>query len=397
VTAGLAAALLVAGCAGAPAANRPGTSPSTSSSPSSFGASPSAEASPSPTSAAPLTAVPPPIQVLCPSAVAVGQRLALVNLPGTGAVAAVRDVTDISKPVTRCTVYGGNYFRFKDATHLSYMAYANSNLGSPGALYVVDLQTLASTLVRSFTDGGYMSWVYGWSPDGQSLTYLSSDSSGVRWHLLTPAGDRVLSDLGTVPGRGVNLDVDDAMVGFSADGQYLAVAQTHARGSNPPFQIVQVSDGRVVYTRPDGAMAVWLGSGAKLFFRTAAGLLTWSPGAGVQTRNAQLQWVHPRASADGNRIVFTAVDAGGNHRASSLDAGNGSTGPLVPWARVGPAFLTPNLVWAAEEKECSANPCGLGGPPLSGDTYIYDFTTQGESRSGLTAFFDSWPHVVGQA
>jgi hypothetical protein len=39
----------------------------------------------------------------------------------------------------------------------------------------------------------------------------------------------------------------------------------------------------------------------------------------------------------------------------------------------------------------------MGGPPLNGNTYIYDFATQSEARSILTAFFDSWPHVAGQS
>jgi dipeptidyl aminopeptidase/acylaminoacyl peptidase len=340
--------------------------------------------------------------VSCPSPVANGQKLALVNLSGTGAVAVVRDVTNISNPVTRCTIYGGAYFRFKDATHVSYIAYQDLNLRSAGALYVVDLQTRVSSLVRSFTDGGYASWVYNWSPDGQSLSYLSSDSSGVKWHLRTAAGDRVLSDLGQVVPRGVNLDVDDQMVGFSADGQYVAVEQTFTFGkgqltsSTPPVQIVRLSDGKLVYSRSDGTMGAWLGSGARFYFRTSAGLYFWSAAGGVQSVVTILQWVHPWVSSDGARIVFTALDSTGNHRISALDASNQSIGPLVPGARVGAAFLTPTLVWSAGEKECSANPCGLGGPPKSGNTYIYDFGTQGEAGSILTDFFDSWPHVAGQ-
>jgi hypothetical protein len=306
-------------------------------------------------------------------------------------------VTDISHPLTRCTIYGGNHFRFKDATHVSYIVYQTDSLGSPGAMYLADLLTSATSLVRSFGYGGYASWVYNWSPDGQGLSYLSSDTSGVKWHMRTSAGDRMLSDLGQVVPRGVNLDVDDAMVGFSADGQYVALEETFTGSSNPPFQIVQAADGKLVYSRRDGTMAAWLGSGAKLYFRTTTGLLIWSPGGGVQTRATILQWVHPWASADGSRIVFTAVDPSGNHRISALNASDSSIGPLVQGPRVGAAFLTPTLVWAAEEKECSSNPCGMGGPPLSGNTYIYDFATQSEAGSILTKFFDSWPRVAGQS
>lgn len=393
VLAGIAALVLIAACAsaGVPTVSRTGPSPSPSTAAT---ASPSGPSSPS---NLPTPGVVPPVQVLCPSPVASGQTLALVNVPGTGAVAAVRDVTDISRPVTRCTIYGGSNFRFRNATHVSYMVYETSNLGSPGALYLADLQTGTSSLVLSFSYGGYASWVYNWSSDGHSLTYLSSDASGVKWHLQAGGFDRVLSDHGEVRPRGVNLDVDDAMVGFSADGAYVAVAETFTAGNTPQVQVFQISDGKLVYSRMEATMAAWVGSGAKLYFRTTTGLQSWSPGGGEQSNAQGPKWVHPRASADGAHIVFTVVDPSGNHRMSVLDAFTGAISPVVQGARVRPEFLTAHLVWAVEENECTPNTCGMGGPPLSGNTYIYDIRTRDEGRSILTQVFDSWPHVAGQS
>src|SRR2546427_484198 len=115
-------------------------------------------------------------------------------------------------------------------------------------------------LVRAWSSGGYGSWVYAWSPDGQKLTYLASDTTGVTWHLLSAAGDKTLASLGTTPARGVALDNDDIMVGFSADGQYVAVESTFTTqkgggASAPAIQIVHLSDLKQIYMRADGTMA----------------------------------------------------------------------------------------------------------------------------------------------
>src|SRR5439155_509880 len=157
---------------------------------------------------------------------------------------------------------------------------------------------------------------YNWSPDGSHLTYIDSDSNqDMRWHLLSSAGDRLLADLGAVPARGANPDSDDLFVGFSADGQYVAVEQTF---TPTPIRVHRVSDGSVAYTRTDGTMAAWAGSGARLYFRTSAGVQSWAPGGVVAVSNGTA-WIHPHASPDGSRIVFSLLNAQSNHVAEALD------------------------------------------------------------------------------
>jgi dipeptidyl aminopeptidase/acylaminoacyl peptidase len=343
---------------------------------------------------------PPKATVTCASPIPSGAKLALVTLRG-GSGIVVRDVTDVAQPVTRCSITGGVYLRFVNGTHISYISEASSDLGAAGALYLVDLQTQITTLVRAWTYGGYISWVYAWSPDGKVLSYINSDQAGVAWHLLSASGDRTLSTLGPVPGRGVNLDVDDGMVGFSADGQYVALEETFtgkASGGADPFQVVRVSDGKLMYSRADGTMAVWAAGSTRLYFRTSAGVQSWDPTGQIGTVAAGLKWIHPSASADGNHVAYTALDAQGNHKAAVIDVGpsGGSTIVLSTEPRVGAAFLTSELVWYAGETICTtATPCGLGGPPLTGVTYISDLAGV-ETESKDHDFYDAWPHVVGQ-
>jgi len=314
----------------------------------------------------------------------------------------VRDVTDLTHPVTRCGFSGGAYFRFATSTRVSYIVMSGTGLGASGALYLVDLTTSTTSLVRAWSSGGYASWVYAWSPDGQRLSYLSSDSGGLKWHVLSAAGDKVLSNLGTVGARGVDGDSDDAWVGFSADGQYVAVEETfttqkNAATTTPPIQIVRLSDGKRMYSRADGTMATWAANGARFYFRSTAGIQLWEPTGKVQTVSPGLQWIRPWPSSDGSHITFSSLNAQGNHLVGILDTNGGPVAQASPEPRQNPGFLTPTLIWYAGEQLCTTTtPCGFGGPAQNGKFYVYDIAGV-ESGSVDIAFYDSWPHVTGQS
>ena len=321
----------------------------------------------------------------------------LVNLRNVSGII-VRDITDIGHPANRCTLSGGSYFRFISATRLSYIVTASSDQGAPGALYMFDMATGATSLVRAWSYGGFGSWLYAWSPDGRYLTYVDSDShQDMKWHLLSAAGDRLLADVGAVPPRDVNPDNDDLYAGFSADGQYVAVEQTFVPGTQ--IRVHHVSDGSVAYTRNDGTMAAWAGGGNRLYFRTGAGVQSWSPGGVVAVSSGTI-WIRPHASPDGSRMAFSLLNAQGNHVPEALDltSAAGAIQQMSPSPRVGAIFASASLVWYAGETPCTtASPCALGGPPLTGTTYIYDLGSGVEAGSIDTAFYDAWPHVVGQS
>src|SRR6266851_7100936 len=123
---------------------------------------------------------PQPVAVTCSSQIPTGHELALVTLRNSTDVV-VRDISDISTPVTRCSfktciqscqTFGPTLMRFVNATQISYIV--NDGNGH-GALYLADLQTHTTKLIRTWSDddGSYY-WVYSWSPDGNTLTYLSS-------------------------------------------------------------------------------------------------------------------------------------------------------------------------------------------------------------------------------
>jgi hypothetical protein len=391
---GLAAAVMLVACGSSSTASHP--TPAQSANPSaSAGSSPTSSggAFPSPT---PVAGAVGPVSASCTSPPSAGNKLVLVNLRNVAGII-VRDITDIGHPANRCKLSGGSYIRFISATRLSYIVTASSDQGAAGALYIFDMATGATSLVRAWSYGGFGSWAYAWSPDGSHLTYIDSDSKqDMKWHLLSSAGDRLLADLGAVPARGANPDSDDLYVGFSADGQYVAVEQTF---TPTPIRVHRVSDGSVAYTRTDGTMAAWAGGGARLYFRTGAGVQSWAPSGVVAVSNGTV-WIRPHASPDGSRMAFSLLNAQGNHVAEALDltTASGSIQQLSPSPRVGAIFASASLVWYAGESICTTTtPCGLGGPPLTGTTYIYDLGSGVEAGSIDTNFYDAWPHVVGQS
>jgi len=391
----LAAGLLLTACGGSSTTvslHTPTGSASPGSSPTAGGSAPGSPAPfPSPTG----TSSVPPASAHCTAPPSAGEQLAIVSLRGTPGVV-VRDITDIGHPATRCTISGGSMYRFVSATLISYVVLASGNQGAAGAMYLFNAATGATSLVRSWAYTGFAAAIYAWSPDGSHLSYLTSDTTGMKWHILSAGGDHVLADLGTVPGRGVSFDSDDATTGFSADGQYVAVEQTFAGSTR--IQINHVSDNTIAYSRNDGTMGAWAGSGARFYFRTGAGVQAWDPSGGVTSVASGLTWSHPHASPDGSRMVFTVLNAQQNHVSQSLDLTTGTVGSMSPNPRVGAAFLNASLVWYAGETPCTtASPCGLGGPPLSGTTYIYDLGSGVETGSIDTAYYDAWPHVVGQS
>jgi Tol biopolymer transport system component len=69
-------------------------------------------------------------------------------------------------------------------------------------MYIVDLQTPATSLVRQWTNKGSLYWIYAWSPDGNTLSYLSSDGDKVAWHLRSSAGRRDFEPVGIDPRPG---------------------------------------------------------------------------------------------------------------------------------------------------------------------------------------------------
>jgi len=315
----------------------------------------------------------------------------------------VRDISNLSKPASLCAFkacsqfcdsYGPDNMRFVTRSRLSYIVRSADGYG---AMYLADLSSHTTLLIRIWGPYEDFFWIYAWSPDGNTLTYFST----TEWRIRSAAGDFAVGLVGPSLGYGSNPNADNEMVGFSADGQYVAADQ--GRLSGALFKVLRVSDRQLVYSRTDGSMATWAGIGANLYFRVSAGLEEWTPINGARLIVSGLGWTNPVASADGKRVAYLSASALGNHyaRLVRLTDQPMRAVALSNQPRGGITFLKPTLVWYAGEMLCGPHQsCGCDdascGPPPTDRTYVQDLVTGIISPSIVTGVADFWPHVRGQ-
>jgi len=320
--------------------------------------------------------------VHCDAAVPAGDNL-VIGRVGEDSTIVVRDIQDPANAKTVCRFDPGALSpQFANATQVAYAT-------SSKQLIKADLANGTTTVLATVGDG-FGSGQLSFSPDGQSFTYLDGNA----WHLVTPSGNRVLTTLPPVPGRGVNPNEDDTFLSYSPDGQYVALVQTFhtgGTGQTAPDQVRKASDGTLVYSTSGMTMGVWASVPSRLFFRDSGGTVHRWDAAGGSSTMLPLRWIRPKASPDGRWIAYTLqtnnVDAVGYYSVQS-----NSVTSTSPPARARPRFLTNDLVWYIGEKPCDT--CFGGLPTPTGLTYIYSIAGASEVVSRLSDLLDVWPRYM---
>lgn len=337
----------------------------------------------------------PSLAFSCSSAIRAGAALALVSLKGSAQVV-VRDVTDPSHGRTVCTFEGQPVVpRFVGTTTIGYFSQESPNSINGGAVYIADLTAGTSRLVASIPTGLLGASAMAWSPDGRTFTYVANGTTyAPEWHLVTAGVDRVLTTFPTVRPRGTSPDASDIYLSFSGDGKYVALVENWVAGVSNDQANVQVRDGagRLLYARHDATMPTWSSQYLYLWDTGAGGLRFWEPGQPQLGAVGLAQWIRPSTSPDGNFIAYTSQLAGDVHHVRLYDITRSVDQQLSPAGRTGAIFLKVGLVWYAEESPCPGA-CDLGGPPLTGRTFIYDIEAKTESVSVIGHVFDTWPHL----
>jgi hypothetical protein len=341
-----------------------------------------------------------PARAHCDAPVPSNRALALVSLESQDIVLA--DIGNPAVPKRLCSITGASMPRLIGATRVGYVAYASGQFGGPGALFSLDLDSGKSTSVDLWVASGYAAGTFAWDPAGKAVAYLVSTPVNyagvlgeVRLHLWSEGRDRIAATLPGVGGRGVSPDDDDMMLGYSPDGQYLALVNTFTAGGSgaqAPFQ-VRRSDGSLVDAFPSGqaaapghlvftagsaypsgsrTMATWAGTGSRLYYRAPDGVHRWDAPSTTTLVLPGLKWIRPRPSPDGRWIAYMVRDS------------------------TSPAFLSRTTLWYAEERLCGPGDqsgCGGMGPPtvLTGKTYLYDFSARKETLSTISRVYDVWP------
>ncbi len=252
----IAIVLALAACGGSTptAAHSPAASAATPA----IGSTPIAPASPT------ATATAPPL-VQCTAAVPAGDNLAIGMVVGDPTVV-VRDIQDPANAKNVCS-FSSNVIspQFVSASQVAYSTPDHQIMSAP----------LGGGAATTWASSGSapLSGQFAFSPDGRSMSYLDGNA----WHLVGPSGDRVMTTLPPIPSRGINPDEDDSFLGFSPDGQYVALFQTFhtgGTGATAPDQIRRATDGGLVYSTTGMTMAVWASVPSRLFFRDSSGPCT---------------------------------------------------------------------------------------------------------------------------
>jgi hypothetical protein len=397
--------LTACGSAGPTAMQTPSTSPlamasaSPASSPvpsPSSASSPTPYVSPKPITPAPTT--PKPVAFTCSSPIPAGASLALVTLRGSADVV-VRDITDISRPVSRCTFktciqncksFGPRAIRFIDSTHVSYLVDGNT-------LYVTDLQTRKNTLVLWVKDAQGILMEFAWAPDGSALVYVlqpPTPGAGMALHQLKAGRDRVLATMPAMPAVGceqqcIGQDTWDFSLLYSLDGTNVSLTDSIVK---PVFRVWK-ADGKQL-NKVDSetrAWSVWSGDG--LYFDGAAGVSVWRAGA-ITTFLPGKVWIRPDASPGAGQIVYDARDSAGWLHVYLVETTTAKIFELKK-ARGGPVYLTARYVWYGGQRACVASDNCAAFPTTSdGKTYIYDLLNSTEAESIITSVSDTWPHAA---
>ena len=368
-------ALTLAACGGSPSTAKSSPSPSPQST-----STPSASAAPS---ASPTGTTGGASLVHCDTAVPAGDNLVIGAVSGDPTVV-IRDIQDPANAKNVCHFDPAAMNpQFVGATQVAYETASNE-------LIEADLVSGGTILVATF-GGGLGSGQYSASPDGHSITYLDGNA----WHLVTSSGNKVLTTLPAVTGRGVNPDEDDLFLRYSPDGQYIALVQTFhtgGTGATAPDQVRKASDGSLVYSTSGMTMGVWASVPSRLFFRDSGGTVhRWDPSAGLSAM-LPLHWIGPKASPDGRWIAYTFRTSSGLGGVGFYSVQGNSVSNTTPPGRSGVRFLTNDLVFYIGEQACST--CFGGLPTPTGVTYIYDIAGTSEVVSRLSNVYDAWPHVT---
>jgi hypothetical protein len=365
----VAAALVLAACGGQASSS---ASPNTSAPPS---ASPSSAASSNPTGTPGGAAL-----VRCDSAVPAGDTLVIGTITGDPTIV-VRDIQDPANAKTLCRFDAtATSPQFVSATRVAYETPDNQ-------IVIADLASGISKVIATFS-AGFGSGQYSISPDGNSVTYVDGNA----WHLITQSGNKLLTTLPAVGGRGVNADEDDNFLSFSPDGLYVAIVQTFhtgGTGQTAPDQVRKASDGSLVYSTSGMTMGVWASVPSRLFFRDSGGAVhRWDPSSGVSAM-LPIRWIRPKSSPDQRWIAYTFRASSGLGAIGFYSVLANSVSATTPTGRSGVRFLTNDLVWYLEERACPT--CFGGLPTPTGVTYIYSIAGAAEVVSRLSSVYDAWP------
>jgi len=277
---------------------------------------------------------------------------------------------DVRTNKTRQVTRGGTVRmpRWLDANHFSFIQGDNS--GTAAVLRTVDLKSGTTTDVFT-ADTGIN--VYGWSPDGQTVAYITTDSSGyphLRYRSIADGGTQSVATLARALGRGINAS-DESLIQFSKDGSFVLVVYTPADGTGstiPPEQSqfqVRTSDGALSFsddTSREPTMGLFSRDGRTVYFRDSGGVRAWTTTTALTRTVRKVTWFDPSIAPDGSQVAFDTGSESTKVRIRVLNLRALTVATVSGPGRAYPVFAGPHTVWAQEIVPCPTTCLGPTQP-----------------------------------
>ncbi len=296
---------------------------------------------------------------------------------------------DVKTNKTRQVTQGGtpSMPRWLDANHFSFVQGGNT-------LKIADLKAASTTDV--FTAPGGIQ-AYGWSPDGQTVAYIETDSSAyphLRYRSLSDGATQSVATLARAPGRGI-APSDQLKIQYSKDGAYVLVVYTPADGDagaqvpseQSQFQ-VRGSDGSLSFSvdmNQDPTMGLFSRDGKTVYFMDKGGVHAWTAALGATRTLRHMQWFDPWQSPDGRFVAFDTGSFSTKARVKILDLRALTVKTISKPGRALPVVAGPQTIWAEQVLPC-ADACD--GPTL-GAVFLIDTKTLAEKQLPMQSLQDA--------
>jgi hypothetical protein len=334
---------------------------------------PSAQTSPalSPTAttaSAPRTSspTPTPTQEVGPTPTPVLASITCFGGPGAAmAVIASRFVYDVSDPVhPRLVCRGANtVIHLLDGNAIAYIT------AIAGQVVIVrrDLTNAVETRIAQLPAdprGAFASW----TSDGLLEVY----ASGLQMHLWSNGTDHVLYAFGPFAGGFESRwNAPWGVAEFSPDHAYLAISYP-VDFSPQNFRIFSVADRSQVLAVGTGYAHSGTSVANDRFVWGTGSVMQWTPTGGATVLRSE-RWFGPTSSSDGRWLAATLLTDTLMPRVVIVPVGGGQT--FVTGLGSGPGFVTPTIVWYAEEAPCPPNDqCGADATGPDRTVHAFDVT-----------------------
>ena len=221
-----------------------------------------------------------------------------------------------------------------------------------------------------------------WTWDGALEVYgtsvpINTGPYPVQVHLWSNGADHVLYTLQAVPGGLESRWSGQPILAFSPGGSYLAVSDYGFAIVGSKVRFFSIADRRqtfvaTTYTSGGTWLAddrfVWATRGATP--DVPGKLMQWTPTGGATVLRSEF-WYNPTSSSDGRWLAGVLVTDLARPRVIIAPLGSGRT--FQTGLASNPGFVTPTVVWYAEEK---LNPAGYDPTSPDGVIHSLDLANQ---------------------